>query len=264
MRKPKIGLALGSGGAKGFSHLGVIKVLVDHGINIDLIAGSSMGAFVGSLYGAGQEVDNLYRLATTFKRKYFLDFTVPKMGFIQGDRIKEYIRLFTYNKNLEDFKIPVGVVATNLHTGEKKVFYRGNAADAVRASISIPGVFVPMKIKNDIYIDGGVIDRVPISVAREMGADIVIGVDCAHFTANADVQSIYDVMLQSIDIMQDELISYNEGDADLMLKPDVSIYSSRAFTNTIDIITKGEKEAESKIDQIIHCISIWKGKTDES
>ncbi|MBM7572266.1 patatin-like phospholipase family protein [Aquibacillus albus] len=260
MKNPKIGLALGSGGARGFSHLGVIKVLEENGVPIDFIAGSSMGALIGTLYGAGQQVDHLYQLAKTFKRKYFLDFTVPKMGFIQGNRIKDYIQLFTYNKKLEAFHIPVGIVATNLYTGKKKVFTEGSPAEAVRASISIPGFFVPAQIGDELYIDGGVIDRVPVSVAKEMGADIVIAVDCSHFIVNTDIQSIYDVMLQSIDIMQDELVNYIGVDADVMLIPDVSNYSSRAYTNIMEIVEAGEKEAKQKLNQIFQCIEIWKEK----
>ncbi|WP_186577569.1 patatin-like phospholipase family protein [Aquibacillus kalidii] len=260
LTEPKIGLALGAGGARGFSHLGVIKVLNEHKIPIDLIAGSSMGAFIGSLYGAGQDVDQLYKLALSFRRKFFLDFTVPRMGFIQGNRIKEYIRLFTFNKRLEQFDIPTGVVATNLYSGKKKVFSKGIASDAVRASISIPGIFVPERIGKHLYIDGGVIDRVPVSVAKEMGADIVIAVDCSHFTPNNQVQSIYDVMMQSIDIMQDELVSHIGIDADIMLKPRVSSYSSRAFTNIKEIIEHGEIEARNKIEDIIHSIQKWKEK----
>ncbi|MDC3416497.1 patatin-like phospholipase family protein [Aquibacillus salsiterrae] len=259
MNNPKIGLALGSGGAKGFAHIGVLKVLLDNGINIDYVAGSSMGALIGSFYCAGQEVDHLYQLAKTFKRKFFLDFTVPKMGFIQGKRIEEYIQLFTYNKNIEDFPIPIGIVATNLYTGKKKVFYQGIAAEAVRASISIPGIFIPKELDNELYIDGGVIDRVPVSVVKEMGADIVIAVDCSRFSESTEIQSIFDVMLQSIDIMQDELVRNITIDADVMLTPDVSKYSSRAYTNILEIIKAGEKEAEEKVNDILQCIENWKG-----
>ncbi len=260
MGEPTIGLALGSGGARGFAHVGVIKVLSESGIKFDLIAGSSMGALVGSLHAAGQDIDSLYRLASTFKRKYFLDFTLPKMGLLQGERIKEYIKLLTFNKKLEEFDLPIGVVATNLYDGNKKVFYEGSAASAVRASISIPGIFIPERIEDQLYIDGGVIDRVPVSVAKTMGADIVIGVDCAHYTPNTGIYSIYDVIIQSIDIMQDELVKTIGTRADIMLKPEVSTYSSRAFKDTMDIIREGEKEAKRKLSEIEQCIEKWKEK----
>jgi len=124
--RPKVGLALGSGGARGFAHLGVIKVLREEGIPIDLIAGSSMGALVASFYGAGLDIDRLYKLSRVFKRKYYLDFTVPKMGFIAGKRVKELIRIFTHGKTIEELDIPIGIVATDLMSGEKVVFKKLN------------------------------------------------------------------------------------------------------------------------------------------
>ncbi|WP_079529737.1 MULTISPECIES: patatin-like phospholipase family protein [Halobacillus] len=261
MEHPKIGLALGSGGARGFAHLGVLKVLSDHGIPVHLIAGSSMGALVGSFYAAGQRIEDLYKLAFTFKRKYYLDFTVPKMGFIQGRRIKEYIRLFTFGKSIEQFNLPMSIIATDLSAGTKKVFQNGPASDAVRASIGIPGIFVPEKINDRLYIDGGVIDRVPVSVVKQMGADLIIAVDCSHFDADPSIHSIYDVIFQSIDIMQDQLSTAMgiSSDADVMIRPEVTTYSSRAFTNIKEIIEAGEAATTLQIDAIKHKIANWKG-----
>lgn len=258
MNKPTIGLALGSGGARGFAHLGVIKVLLENKIPIDLIAGTSMGSLVASFYGAGLDIDRLYKLALAFKRKYYLDFTVPKMGFIAGKRVKELIRVFTHSKNIEQLDIPIGIVATDLLTGEKVVFRNGPVADAVRASIAIPGIFVPEKIDGRILVDGGVIDRVPISVAKEMGADIVIAVDVSHVKINEEVTSIFDVILQSIDIMQKELVKYGEFSSDIMIRPHVGHYSSRAFTNIEDIITIGEEETRKQLPAIQEAIAKWK------
>ncbi|NHC39634.1 patatin family protein [Bacillus sp. MM2020_1] len=259
MEHPKIGLALGSGGARGFAHLGVIKALKDAGIPIHLIAGSSMGALVASFYGAGIDMERLYKLSTAFKRKYFLDFTVPKMGFISGKKVKEFIKVFTHGKNIEELDIPIGIVATDLLTGEKVVFQTGPVADAVRASISIPGIFVPEKYNGRILVDGGVSDRVPVSVAKEMGADIVIAVDVSRVKRNAEILSIYDVIMQSIDIMQAEIINNREIAASVMIRPPVEIYSSRAFTNIDEIINLGEEEAKKSLNQIKTVIDQWKG-----
>lgn len=255
---PKIGLALGSGGARGFAHLGVLKVLSDEGIPIDMIAGSSMGALVGCLYGTGIDLDRFYKFSISFKRKYFLDFTVPKMGFISGKRVKEFIRLFTHNKNIEDLQLPLAVVATDLMTGEKVVFKSGPAAEAVRASISIPGIFIPEKIGGRILVDGGVADRIPVSVVKEMGADIVIAVDVSGVEKNAEIDSIYDVIMQSIDIMQNELLRYREVASDVMIRPQVGRFSSRAFTNIEEIIKIGEDEAKKQIGPIRDAIGRWK------
>ncbi|MGG1678830.1 patatin-like phospholipase family protein [Neobacillus sp. NRS-1170] len=259
MEHPKIGLALGSGGARGFAHLGVIMALKEAGIPIHLIAGSSMGALVASFYGAGIDLDRLFKISTAFKRKYFLDFTVPKMGLISGKKVKEFIRLFTHGKNIEELSIPIGIVATDLLTGEKVVFKQGAVAEAVRASISIPGIFVPEKYNGRIFVDGGVSDRVPVSVAKEMGADIVIAVDVSRVKRNAEITSIYDVIMQSIDIMQAEIVNSREIAATIMIRPPVENYSSRAFTNIEEIIKMGEEETKKHLHQIKTEIEQWKG-----
>lgn len=258
MSRPKIGLALGSGGARGFAHVGVIKVLLEAGIPIDLIAGSSMGALVGTFYAAGSDIERLYKLSKLFKRKYYLDFTVPKMGFIAGKRVKGLIRMITFGKNLEQLDIPVSVVATDLMTGEKVIFNKGPIEDAVRASISIPGIFVPEKDKGKLLVDGGVVDRVPVSVVKAMGADIVIAVDVSRIKRNAEITSIYDVIMQTIDILQMELMANRTITSDVMIRPPVEMYSSRAFTNIEDIITIGEEEAKKHTNTIKSLIEQWK------
>ncbi|MEK3800157.1 patatin-like phospholipase family protein [Peribacillus sp. FSL H8-0477] len=258
MREPKIGLALGSGGARGFAHLGVLKVLKEAGIPVNMIAGSSMGALVGSFYAAGSDTDRLYKLAKAFKRKYYLDFTVPKMGFVSGKRVKDLIRVFTYNKSLENLDIPIAIVATDIRTGEKVIFREGPIAEAVRASISVPGIFVPEKIGNRMLVDGGVIDRVPVSVVKSMGADIVIAVDVSHVNKNVEINSIYDVIMQSLDILQMELVESRELSSDVMIRPRVEKFSSKAFTNIEEIISIGEEAASQKIEKIKELIESWK------
>jgi NTE family protein len=256
--RPKIGLALGSGGARGFAHLGVIKVLEEENIPIDLIAGSSMGALVASLYASGLGIERLYKLAKAFKRNDYIDLTVPKMGLISGRRIKEFIRLLTKGKRIEDLHIPIGIVATDLQKCEKVVFRTGLIADAVRASISIPGIFVPEQIDGRFLVDGGVIDRIPVSVAREMGADIVIAVDVSHVKVNEEISSIFDVILRSIDILQDELVRHREFASDVMIRPRVEQFSSRAFTHTEEIIAIGEEETRKQLTKIREAIAKWK------
>lgn len=263
MPRPKIGLALGSGGARGFAHLGVIKVLKEAGIPIDMVAGSSMGALVACFYGAGLDIERLYKISSAFKRKYYLDFTVPKMGFIAGKRVKDLIRMFTHGKNIEELDIPIGIVATDLMTGEKVVFTKGSIADAVRASISIPGIFVPEKLNGRLLVDGGVVDRVPVSVVKDMGADLVIAVDVSHVKTNSEVTSIFDVIMQSLDIMQMELVNHRVIASDVIIRPRVDKYSSRAFTNIEEIISIGEEEARNQIDKIKDMIEHWKETKSE-
>ncbi|NLP50845.1 patatin-like phospholipase family protein [Bacillus sp. RO1] len=260
MKEPIVGVALGSGGARGFAHLGALKVLQEENISVDLIAGSSMGALVGSFYAMGHDMDRLYKIATAFKRKYYLDFTVPKMGFVSGNRVKELIRMFTQNKNIEELDIPLSIVTTDLEKAEKVVLTSGPISDAVRASISIPGIFVPEKVNGRLLVDGGVVDRVPASVAKEMGADIVIAIDVSQVKTNEPIDSIFDVILQTIDIMQNELVKRSETEADIMIRPSVAHYSSRAFTNIEEIIRIGEEATRLQIPYIKKTIEEWKEK----
>ncbi|MDR7072132.1 patatin-like phospholipase family protein [Fictibacillus barbaricus] len=262
MNQPKIGLALGSGGARGFAHVGVIKALREADIPIDMIAGSSMGALVGAMVCIGQSDENMYRMATLFKRKYYMDYTVPKMGFISGKKIKELMKLLTKQKNIEEAEIPLAIVATDLIHGEKVVFRKGPIADAVRASISIPGILVPEKIDGKLLVDGGVIDRVPVSVVREMGADLVIAVDISHFKAEQQVSSIFDVIFQSIDIMQREMVRWHEVSSDIMIRPMVEQFSSTAFKDVNDIIAIGEEAGKKHIPKILEKISEWRESTN--
>ncbi|KIL44774.1 patatin-like phospholipase family protein [Jeotgalibacillus soli] len=256
--EPRIGLALGSGGARGFAHLGVLKVLKDENIHIDMIAGSSMGSLIGALYCAGHDLEDLYRLANTFHSKYFVDFTVPRMGFISGEKIKQFIKLFTHQKKLEDLAIPLAIVATDIVKAERVVFIEGPIDIAVRASISIPGIFVPQKVGDRLLVDGGVIDRVPSSVVREMGADIVIGVDVSQVKRNADINTIYDVIMQSIDILQMQVLQYKATTSDVLISPKVGQFSSKTFTQSVDIIRFGEEEARKAIPAIRAAIVDWK------
>ncbi|MCR2820831.1 patatin-like phospholipase family protein [Lederbergia panacisoli] len=250
MKAPKIGLALGSGGARGFAHLGVLKALKDHSIPIHMIAGSSMGALVGCFYAFGHDLDQIIKLSTAFKRKYYLDFTVPKMGFIAGNRVKNLIDLFMHGKNLEDLQIPVCVVATDLKTGEKIEFKKGHIASIVRASIAIPGIFIPEKLNGRLLVDGGVADRVPVSSVKKMGADLVISSDVAGVNAEAEISTVYDVIMQSLDILQMEIGTAREFESDIMIHPPVELFSARAFKNIDEIINIGEVETLKKIPEI--------------
>ncbi|WP_227935708.1 patatin-like phospholipase family protein [Alkalihalobacillus deserti] len=261
--RPKIGLALGSGGARGFAHIGVLKALEKESIPIDFIAGSSMGALVGSLYGVGQSPANLEKFATLFRRKYFIDFIVPKLGFVAGQKVKEVIRLLAKGKKVEELSPPVAIVTTDIRNGEKVVLTEGDVATAVRASIAIPGIFVPEKVGNRLLVDGGVIDRVPVSVVKEMGADVTIAVDVSYFRTEPELHTIYDVIMQSMDIMAREMIRVQEFDCSVMIRPIVKQSSSLDFTEVDSLIRRGEEATMEKIDEIKSCIANWKENEDD-
>lgn len=259
LKRPRIGLALGSGGARGFAHLGILKILQEHHVPIDIIAGSSMGALIGSFYAAGLPIDQMYKLATAFRRKYYIDLTVPKMGFILGERIKHFVQVFTRNQLIEQLPIPLAVVATNLNNGKKVVFKSGPVAEAVRASISIPGIFVPVSLNGSLLIDGGVIERVPVADVKEMGADLVIAVDVSYVEEEERIESIFDCIIRSMDIMQNELVRYRTIDCDVMIRPRVEQFSTGAFAKVEEIIKIGEDAALTKIKEIKKRIEKWEG-----
>lgn len=259
MKRPRIGLALGSGGARGFAHIGVIKALEKAKIPIDYIAGSSMGALVGSLYGVGHSIEVMEKFATMFRRKYYVDMIVPKMGFLAGNKLKQLVHLLSKGKNIEDLSPKVAIVATDLLKGERVVFQQGSVATAVRASISIPGIFVPEKIGNQLLVDGGVIDRIPISVVKELGADITIAVDVSQFQLDPQVTTIYDVIMQSMDIMGKELVRYQQIEADIFIRPMVQAHSSFTFSQVDELIIQGERATNEQLPSIREKLLTWKG-----
>jgi predicted acylesterase/phospholipase RssA len=176
-KRLRIGLALGGGSARGLAHIGILKVLHKHKIYPDYIAGTSIGAVIGALYAAGHSPDEIEEIAKTTNWKKIIDFTVPKSGLIEGRMIENKIRKLVSNKEFSELSTPLRVVSYNLDLHEKAIIYEGNVAKAVRASMSIPGIFTPLKIGEHRYIDGAVIDPTPFNVVRHMGADIVIAVD---------------------------------------------------------------------------------------
>ena len=176
-REPVIAIALGGGGAKGFAHIGVLKVLESHGIKPKIVTGTSAGSFVGSIYASGKTPFQLQQIALTLKESDIRDLTLNSQGFVQGQKLQDYVNKHVGNKPIQQFPIRFAAVATRLDTGRKADFIKGNAGQAVRASCSIPNVFVPAVIGGTKYVDGGLVSPIPVKTAKDMGADIVIAID---------------------------------------------------------------------------------------
>ncbi len=181
--KKKIGLALGGGGARGIAHIGVLKVLEKNGIKPDFIAGTSIGAFIGACYCLGMTAEELEKEVKRLgnKRKIFsdfLDFSSPRKSILKGKKLKKYFNNFL-GKDLKfgDLKIPLQIVSTDLGTGEEVIIKRGRVVNAIMSSVCVPGIFPPIEMGGRYLIDGGVVNPVPIDVAKSMGSDFVIGVD---------------------------------------------------------------------------------------
>ena len=180
--KPKIGLALGSGSARGLAHIGVIRALKEAGVHVDCVAGTSIGAAIGAVYASGK-LDSLQEtyLAMDWKKiAYFFDVVFPKSGIIDGKKVTDFMREYVHSDCIEKLPLPFKAVATELNSGKEVVLETGDVMDAVRASISVPGMFTPVRRNGRVLVDGGLVNPVPVNVARAMGADIVIAVDINH------------------------------------------------------------------------------------
>ena len=186
MRPPRIGLALGGGAARGFAHIGVIQVLEENGIRPDLVTGTSAGSLVAALYASGKSGSELGTLAASMDEGAITDWSFPGRGLIRGEALARYVRDQTGHKPIEQMKLPLGIVATDLDSGAPILFQRGDTGLAVRASSAVPAVFQPVKIGTREYVDGGLVSPVPVRFARQMGAELVIAVDISALPRQRD------------------------------------------------------------------------------
>ena len=219
--RPIVALVLGSGGARGYAHIGVIQVLEQYGIHPDLIVGTSAGSVVGSIYASGKNAQQLREVALSMKPNDVRDVKLAMTGFFDGKKVEDYVNEQVLNTPLEHLKIPMYVVATELKEGKKVVFNYGNTGQAVRASVSIPSMFIPTKIADEEYVDGGLVSPVPVNVARDLGADIVIAVDILAQPGHTETSNVWGLFNQNINIMQNHLAKEELKHADIVIQPDL-------------------------------------------
>ncbi|WP_228130553.1 patatin-like phospholipase family protein [Acinetobacter tandoii] len=219
--RPIVALVLGSGGARGYAHIGVIQVLEQYGIHPDLIVGTSAGSVVGSIYASGKNAQQLREIALNMKANDVRDIKLAMTGFFDGQKVENYVNEQVLDTPLELLKTPMYVVATELKEGKKVVFNYGNTGQAVRASVSIPSMFIPTKIAGEEYVDGGLVSPVPVNVARELGADIVIAVDILAQPEHTETKNVWGLFNQNINIMQNRLAQEELKHADIVIQPDL-------------------------------------------
>jgi len=257
-REPVIAQALGGGGAKGFAHIGVIKVLESHGIKPKIVTGTSAGSFVGSLYASGKSPYQLQHIALTFKESDIRDLTLNRQGFIAGQKLQDFVNQHVANKPIEKFPIRFAAVATRLDNGRKADFIKGNAGQAVRASCSIPNVFVPATIGGTQYVDGGLVSPIPVQTAKAMGADLVIAVDIsARPTGNQPV-SMWGLLDQTLNIMGQQSINQELAQANIVIQPKVGHIGTLDLKASNQTILEGEKAAQLQVKAILQAINNFK------
>lgn len=248
---PVVAFALGGGAARGFAHVGVLKVLDRHGVHADLVAGTSAGSVVGALYAAGLRGERLEREALRLERATLTDYIFPDRGFIRGERLQRYVNEAVNGRALEELPTRFVAVATDLQSGERVVFNGGNTGMAVRASSSLPGIVQPVAIAGREYVDGGLVSQLPVRVARELGADVVVAVDVTRLPEDGGpIESTLDVLQQALRIMSVAQVEQDVGSADVVIRPMVSAINMVDFDARGEAIAAGERAAEAMLPEI--------------
>lgn len=255
----KLGLALGSGGARGVAHVGFLQALEEEGIKPDFIAGCSMGAVVGGCYASGMTVKEMRDIVLTIKKRHIIDVSpqpISKMAILRSKKVRELLSQNCKVKNIEDFPVPFKCVAADLLSGKLHVFESGEAALAIQASSTIPSVFRPVKLENELLVDGGILCRVPIKITKEMGADVVVAVDVLKNCSEpvSEVGNILQLMLRVVDVMDahaSSLIKERDGDlCDLYLEPEMKGMSQYVIKDLDRAYEEGYEIGKANVQKI--------------
>lgn len=231
-RAPRIGLALGGGAAKGFAHVGVIAVLEEAGLRPDYLVGTSAGSLVAALYASGKSSAELQKTAMSMEEAAITDWMLPLVGrgVFRGDALGRFVNESVGGRLIEDMRIPLGVVATDLGSGQAVLFQRGDTGTAVRASSAVPAVFVPVKINGRDYVDGGLVAPVPVRYARQMGAELVIAVDISTAPEDSATKDTLQILLQTFSIMGKSINQHELREADIVVRPSLIGLKSADFS----------------------------------
>ena len=248
--KIRVGIALGGGAAKGFAHIGVIKMLEANGITPVVVSGTSAGSVVGALYASGMDAFEMQQQAFALDEAKIRDVSLFSGGVIKGQKLQDYVNELVGQRSIERMRKPFAAVSTQLETGKRTVFTRGNTGQAVRASSSIPGVFEPVAIGKLHYVDGGIVSPVPVDAARALGADFVIAVDISTRAGGKTPDSLLGNVNQSITIMGQTLGRQELARADVVIRPSVNDIGPADFEQRNNAIMQGEKAALAAMPQI--------------
>ena len=249
---PTLGLALGGGAARGFAHIGVLQVLEEEGIKPTLVVGTSAGSVVAAFYASGKTASQLQWLADTMDESQFTDWANPftGRGMLRGEALGKYVNSQLNGMKIEDMKMPLGIVATDLRTGDGILFRRGDVATAVRASSAVPSVFEPVRIGGKDYVDGGLVSPVPVRYAKQMGADIVLAIDISSRPEDAKTSDLLKVLLQTFSIMGKSISQLELAQADLVVRPALPDVGSAEFSARKKSIEAGRAAMKQALPQL--------------
>jgi NTE family protein len=255
---PRIGLALGGGAARGFAHIGVIQVLEEAGIHPALVSGTSAGSLVAAIYASGKTGAQLQRVADTMEEATIADWTLPifSRGMLRGEALARYVNTQVGGKLIENMPLPLGIVATDLNSGQSMLFQRGDTGTAVRASSAVPAVFQPVKISGREYVDGGLVSPVPVRAARSMGAELVIAVDISSPPDSNLAGGTLEILMQTFSIMGKSINSLELKDADVVVRPALLGVSSSDFRARKRSIEAGRQAMLQALPQLRAAIAL--------
>ncbi len=254
-----LGVALGSGGARGIAHIGFLQALEEEGVVPDYIAGCSMGAVVGGAYASGMEPAKIKEIALKLKMRDLVDVSpalISKMSILRGHKLRDLLREYLGEMQIEDMKIPFKCVATELYSGRLHVFESGSAALAIQASSTIPSIFRPVKHDGMLFVDGGCLCRVPVKTVKEMGADVVVAVDVLKNTAEPveKLPNIFSMIMRLFDVMDNNqtlLTRCVEKDlCDLLVTPEIFGMNQYVIKNLDKAYDEGYEEGKKHVSEI--------------
>ncbi|HDP67832.1 MAG TPA: patatin [Candidatus Marinimicrobia bacterium] len=250
-RKGSVGLALGGGAVLGAAHIGVLKALEEKEVDIRYIAGTSIGAFVGAFYAFGNNWVEIEAIAKDLNWLDISGISIPKLGLLSNQKMGELIREKIGDVSLDDATIPFAAVTTDITSGEKVVLREGNLATAVMASTCIPGVFIPVETDDRLLVDGGLVENVPITPLKEMGADFIIAVDLngKRQPRGQKPENIVEVLLRTFDIMIQSATKHQTEKADILIQPNLSQFNLVEISQVDDLLEVGYSAARTALQK---------------
>lgn len=246
----KIGLALGGGAVLGAAHIGVVRAIEELEIDVEHIAGTSIGALVGAFYAFGKKWEDIEEIALELEWIDIGGVSLSRYGLLSNEKLGKLITKHLDDKQIEDADVPLAIITTDITNGEKVIFEKGSVADAIMASMCIPGIFQPVELNGKMLVDGGVIENVPISSARELGAEYIIGVDLNAKHTYQKPKHILDVILNSFHFLMKNSGKLHVQKADFLLEPDLSSFNRSDMGQVKDLIEKGYQDAKEQLQEL--------------
>jgi NTE family protein len=254
-KRPRVGLALSGGFARGIAHIGVLRVLKEHHIQVDCVAGTSVGALIGAAYAAGTSLEEMEKQAALTVFTDFGRWKLSRFGLASNEKLDGFLARFTKCTRFDELKIPLAVAATELGSGKTKYFTSGDLRLAIRASCAYPGLFVPLELEGSLLVDGFVTDPLPADGARQLGADVVIGVYLSTVADQSNPTNIIDVLGRTFTIVQQASEQTWRRMANVVIEPNVSEFAWDSFSKTSEMIAAGETATRAALPAIRRAIS---------